>query len=503
MNQILLIGGTDPSGAGLQTDLKVAHHLNTPASSIVTAVTAQNASAVFDQGILSAEHVKAQLNSLNNQHFSAIKIGMLGNEQVIDAVIQFLRSLKIDEKPPVILDPVLSSSSQGQLLSDAGRQTLLSELLPYVDLITPNTDELQQLTQIKIDDDGTHLNQQAIESSGQSLLNKGAKAVLIKGGHLSDNTNSTDFYIDTSQQFYLRGQRWENKKNVRGTGCALATSIACALNNQFSLSDAVVFAKAFISNGIRHSINVDDQLQLHFDQVGIQNPFDLADYPKLYKDVSTLHLAISNKQSSFAPCETKRLGIYPVVDSFEWIKKLVELGITTIQLRIKDQKDEDVEDEIKKTIDFAKKQNIRLFINDYWRLAIKHKAYGIHLGQEDLDEADMQAIAESGCRLGVSTHSYTEIARAYGINPSYLALGPIFATTSKDMPWIPQGVTAVSNWVKLLGSDYPLVAIGGIDYQRASDLKNTNVDSVAMISAITQADDYKQATNELIELWRE
>jgi len=224
------------------------------------------------------------------------------------------------------------------------------------------------------------------------------------------------------------------------------------------------------------------------------------DMPKLVKSALNL-FDVYNFTSCNSKPPNNKLGIYPVVDSVEWLEKLIPLGIETIQLRIKDQKPEDVENDIIAAIKLGHEHKVRVFINDYWPLAVKHNAYGIHLGQEDLDDADMKTIADSGCRLGVSTHSYTEVARALQIDPSYLALGPIFATTSKDMPWIPQGVPAVQNWVGLLNDDYPLVAIGGINFERAKELKQTGIGSVAMISEITKADDYQTATNDLLKLW--
>ena len=102
----------------------------------------------------------------------------------------------------------------------------------------------------------------------------------------------------------------------------------------------------------------------------------------------------------------------------------------------------------------------------------------------------------------MSTHSYTEVARARWINPSYIALGPIYATKSKNMPWVPQGAAAVERWVNLLKEEYPLVAIGGINLERAKTLKSSGIGSVAMITAITKADDYKQVTKELIDTWQ-
>jgi len=141
-----------------------------------------------------------------------------------------------------------------------------------------------------------------------------------------------------------------------------------------------------------------------------------------------------------------------------------------------------------------------LFINDFWEEAIAAGAYGVHLGQEDLQTADINAIREAGLRLGVSTHSYFEIATAHSLKPSYIALGPIYATTSKVMPFDPQGLSQLQHWVELLGEQYTLTAIGGIDVRRAKDVLTTGVGSAAMISAITQADDVEATVAELIAL---
>jgi len=503
MKRILLIGGTDPSGSGLQTDWQVVNHLGIQASSVVTAVTSQNSEGVYDQGIMPYVHIKSQLDSLKHERFAAIKIGMLGNAEVVRAVIEFIQT---NELSMVILDPVLASSSGGSLMDEAGKQALINDLLPLTTLVTPNINELKTLIGSSIS------NYEDLENAATKLISSGAKNVLVKGGHFSvnDPNSSSDFFISSDgsanikgeeENFYLKGIRWEEKVNVRGTGCSLATTIASKLAQGFPLNDSVVYAKALISNGIRHAIELENgQKKLQFSHYDTHHPFELMDMPKLVKQASQL-----SDVYSFAFCDVEpsknRLGIYPVVDSVAWLKKLLPLGIETIQLRIKDQNPKDIEDDIIAAIQLGRKHKVRLFINDYWSLAVKHKAYGIHLGQEDLDAADMEAIAKSGCRLGVSTHSYTEVARALQIDPSYLALGPIFATTSKDMPWIPQGIKAVENWVGLLNKDYPLVAIGGINLERAKALKSTGIGSVAMISEITKAEDYKESTKALLKLW--
>lgn len=200
----------------------------------------------------------------------------------------------------------------------------------------------------------------------------------------------------------------------------------------------------------------------------------------------------------FAPVP-HRLGLYPVVDNVEWVTRLLDAGVRTVQLRIKDKTDADVEIDIAAAIALGQRYHARLFINDYWRLAIKHQAYGVHLGQEDLQTADLDAIRNAGLRLGVSTHDDMEIDVALAVRPSYIALGHVFPTQTKQMPSAPQGLAQLAAHVKRLG-DYPTVAIGGISLERAPAVLETGVGSIAVVSAITQAPDWRGATQELLEL---
>ncbi len=199
------------------------------------------------------------------------------------------------------------------------------------------------------------------------------------------------------------------------------------------------------------------------------------------------------------PAVPQRLGLYPVVDSVEWIARLLEAGVRTIQLRIKDKRDEEVEADIIAAIRLGQRVEARLFINDYWRLAIKHRAYGVHLGQEDLDVANLDAIRDAGLRLGLSTHDNMEMDRALAARPSYIALGHVFPTNTKQMPSSPQGLEQLAAHVKTLG-DYPTVAIGGISIDRVPAVLATGVGSVAVVSAITQAADWRAATAQLLKL---
>ncbi|MDE1478727.1 thiamine phosphate synthase [Xenorhabdus bovienii] len=203
-------------------------------------------------------------------------------------------------------------------------------------------------------------------------------------------------------------------------------------------------------------------------------------------------------QAPFAPT-VHRLGLYPVVDSLTWIERLLKAGIRTLQLRIKDLPEDQVEEDIQSAIVLGHQYNARLFINDYWDLAIKHRAYGVHLGQEDLDIADLNAIRQAGLRLGISTHDEYELVRAKALKPSYIALGHIFPTTTKEMPSKPQGLSALKHQVEIT-PEYPTVAIGGISLDRVPDVVATGVGGVALVSAITKAKDWRQVTDQLLHL---
>lgn len=199
------------------------------------------------------------------------------------------------------------------------------------------------------------------------------------------------------------------------------------------------------------------------------------------------------------PATPHKLGLYPVVDSVEWIARLLGAGVTTLQLRIKDLPGEQVEADIASAIALGKRSQARLFINDYWQLAIKHNAYGVHLGQEDLATTDLTAIHRAGLRLGVSTHDDAELARAVAVKPSYIALGHIFPTQTKDMPSEPQGLAELQRHVAGI-QQYPTVAIGGISIDRVPAVLACGVGSVAVVSAITQAPDWRAATATLLRL---
>ncbi len=203
----------------------------------------------------------------------------------------------------------------------------------------------------------------------------------------------------------------------------------------------------------------------------------------------------------FKNCGNTPLGIYPVVDRVYKLEALYQAGITTAQLRVKDMQDEVLEAEIIESIKISAAYDARLFVNDFWELAIKHKAYGIHLGQEDILEADIGAIYHAGIRLGISTHTRDEIEIALDIEPSYVAIGPIFETNSKKMVYNPVGIEDLKRWSKKV--DYPIVAIGGINLKTIQHVVDTRTaDGVAMIAGVLEKDEVSEKkTKTLIDIF--
>ncbi|MDI9336440.1 MAG: thiamine phosphate synthase [Gammaproteobacteria bacterium] len=193
-------------------------------------------------------------------------------------------------------------------------------------------------------------------------------------------------------------------------------------------------------------------------------------------------------QTSFLK-STQNLGFYAVVPDANWVAKLVDLAVPTIQLRYKSKAG--IVSEIRRAVSYCEGSQSKLFVNDYWRYAIEANAYGVHLGQEDILTADLEAIRRHGLRLGISTHTYDELRKAYFYQPSYIALGAIFPTTLKNMPTPPQGIAKLKNIVQLLHSHVPVVAIGGINAQNVQQVLSTGVKSIAVVRAITESLDLK------------
>ena len=223
--------------------------------------------------------------------------------------------------------------------------------------------------------------------------------------------------------------------------------------------------------------------------------FDAAHWPDAPQDFGLT----PDPAKSFPACP-RALGLYGVLPTAEWVGSMARAGVPTVQLRFKSENKDAIRAEVRAAVEAVKGTNALLFINDHWREAIDAGAYGVHVGQEDLDGLegdDLNAIRASGLRLGVSTHGYAEMVRAHAVQPSYIALGAVFPTTLKKMATAPQGMARLQAYVRLMQA-YPLVAIGGIAAEQFGEVAATGVGSIAVVRALVNAPDPEAAARDLM-----
>ncbi len=192
---------------------------------------------------------------------------------------------------------------------------------------------------------------------------------------------------------------------------------------------------------------------------------------------------------------------YLILDSAAWIDRLVPLGVKLVQLRIKDKPEPVLRQEVRRAKAICAAHGCQLVVNDYWRLAKDEGCDFVHLGQEDLADADVASIKAAGLKLGVSSHDHLELATALAAKPDYVALGPIYPTVLKKMKWAPQGLERITDWKHLVG-DLPLVAIGGLTPERLDEVFRAGADSAAVVTDIVTHADPETRTREWISRTR-
>jgi hydroxymethylpyrimidine kinase/phosphomethylpyrimidine kinase/thiamine-phosphate diphosphorylase len=489
-------------GAGIQADLNTIHSLNCHGCTVITAITAQNSLAVEKIHPLSAVDLAAQWQALEKDLLpQAIKIGLLPEPSTLRWLSRHLAELRLSNEFFCIWDPVLKASTGARFL-DAFDRGEIDPLLQQVDLITPNLAEAQMLTKIEI------CSYKDIELAAKQLLERGAKNVLIKGGHSFKKTEAGtepdvchDYFasqnkINEQHSFWLSHPRQEQKNN-HGTGCTLASAIASFCAHQHSLTDSVVLANRFIQQSLRlarpQGQGAGPVWQAALDHTQ-------AELAVLNKDITEF-----DKEPMEFAC-TEELGLYAIVNTLEQLEYLIAQGIDTLQWRDKSSnKTTQDKESLQAAIKLCQKHKIPLYINDDWQLALEFNAYGIHLGQEDLEQletSDLKRIAKQGLRLGISCHNETELAYAHSLRPSYLAFGPVFSPKSKQVNHKELGIKKLAQWQKSYGAFYPTTCIGGIELDNLATVLATGIQSVAVISALAdkkQSQPFIQAFAKLVQ----
>ena len=188
---------------------------------------------------------------------------------------------------------------------------------------------------------------------------------------------------------------------------------------------------------------------------------------------------------------------YLIVDDASWLTRLLPLGVKLVQLRVKDRGEDEVRTQVARARDLCNAHGAQLVVNDYWRVAVDEKCDFVHLGQGDLDSADIPALRAHDVRFGVSTHDDAELERALALAPDYVALGPIYPTLLKQMAFAPQGLEKIGLWKKRIGAT-PLVAIGGLTPERAREVLQAGADSACVVTDILRSENPETRTREWI-----
>ena len=192
---------------------------------------------------------------------------------------------------------------------------------------------------------------------------------------------------------------------------------------------------------------------------------------------------------------------YPIFDDADWLRRTLPFGVKLVQLRIKELTGEALTGQIAQAQALCRAHSATLVVNDHWQAAIDLGCDWVHLGQEDLDTADIPAIRQAGIKIGVSTHDHAELDRALSHDPDYVALGPVYPTILKKMKWHEQGLDRLTEWKRLIG-DIPLVAIGGMSVERAPGAFDAGADVVSAVTDITLNPDPEARVRQWIEATR-
>lgn len=468
-------------GAGSAADLRVAQAMGVDCAVITLAITAQNSAGVQALTLVDRPMLEAQWQSLRQDGWPAvIRLGWL------PASVECLRWLvpKLQAFPgQVVWDPVLAASQGGVLQScwqtPALREYLVA-LLQRCRVITPNRTEARLLTGLPV--------ASTPADCAAALQALGAGTVLITGGDspldddvledwcFSSLADGTDELPGPQLLPVFRFRHRRIARQVHGTGCHLAAALACALAQGQTLYDALTQAVTMARLAVRcasqrHS-GYDNARAVPLEQARAE------DWP--------LVLPASEywPDKAFLPAEP--LGLYGLVDNLAHLQQLLELGIDSLQWRVK-QPGPEYQADTARAIGLCRAAGVPLYLNDDWQLALALGAYGVHLGQEDVLTADLPALQRAGIRLGISTHSDWEIARARGVQPSYIACGPVFPPLSKQLRYPPLGIAQLCRWVSGF-QHQSLTCIGGITHQNVAQVLATGIGSVAVVTDL-RADD--------------
>jgi hydroxymethylpyrimidine kinase/phosphomethylpyrimidine kinase/thiamine-phosphate diphosphorylase len=474
----LTIAGSDSGGgAGLQADLRTFAALGVFGASVVTAITAQNSRGVSGVRPVPAEQVAAQLEALGlDLRLHAVKIGMLGSAEAVEAVVRFLDQYR---PPNVVLDPVLASTGGVPLLDEVGRARLVNSLLPRVDLVTPNLGEAAALSGLPVGNDVE------MEQAAQWFLNRGARAALVKGGHREDAPR--DLLLVAGQPAtWIEGVRIDTAgSGVHGTGCALAAAIAARLAKGRDLVTAVREGKRFVEVAIRGAVTVGQ---------GRPCVEPMAGAGLFAPDAEERHSARLARLRGLYVVTDSRLR--PDRDAPAIVEAAFAGGACAVQLREKGLATPELVTLARTLAARARVAGVLFLVNDRVDVALAAGADGAHVGPDDMPPADARQLLGTERLLGVSVGTVEE-AHAAAPYASYFGVGAIFGSHTKSDAGAAVTPARIRE-IRAAAPGIPIVAIGGIGLESIREVATAGAEAAAVVSAVVAAPDMTAAVRELV-----
>jgi hydroxymethylpyrimidine kinase/phosphomethylpyrimidine kinase/thiamine-phosphate diphosphorylase len=493
---LLSIAGHDPAGgAGFTADLAAWSARGWRGASVCTALTVQGAAGVQRVQCSEPQLVRDALRSVRAEvPVAAIKLGMLGSGDVLRAVLAELEPwLQACPQLPVVWDPVLAAGAGGEPLLERADGAALDRLARLCSVITPNRDEAAALLGVARWRGAGRPPPDWIDALRARWLRAGrTRAVLLKGGH-ADGDASVDWLVDANALHATAVARLPDHGRTHGTGCLYAASVAATLAGGGGMLDALVDAQAHTRAAIAGAWRGGARAFAH-----AAAPLDSASLPALAAPDAD---PAWPPPPPFAPLR-EAPGLYVLAPDADTALRLLDWGARTVQLRLKGDAAATPDlrrAQIARVAAAARERGAQLFVNDHWREAIDAGAFGVHLGQEDLDALPAGALAAlraAGLRLGLSSHTPAELARAHALQPSYIACGPLYPTRSKALEHAPLGLRGLREWVARCTPRYPVVAIGGIALTQLGAVAGTGAAGAAVIGAVLAASDPRRALHE-------
>ncbi|MDC8771805.1 bifunctional hydroxymethylpyrimidine kinase/phosphomethylpyrimidine kinase [Roseateles albus] len=489
------VAGTDSGGgAGLSADTRAAAAFGVHLCPIVAAVTAQNSRGVEAVFPLPRHQLLAQMQALAVDLWpSVIKTGLLGSVDAVHALCEVLDELRRDRPVALVVDPVLGASAGGPASIFANASLLRAyreQLLPRAQLITPNRREAELLLGL-----ASHALSRPLMA--ERLKELGAETICITGGDDAGPQHDLALdYLNSPQASGHLALPRLRQGHHHGSGCSFATAAAAAMARGFVSADAVVLAKMATWVAVRegHAAGAGAGPV----RASANFVFEPAAMPVMSFDGEQLDAGTLARWAQVlnAPAQDALdWGLYAITERPQRAAELAAAGIKQLQLRIKPATSENTQAELRAAVAEAQTAvadhlGCQLWINDHWRLALEEPGVGLHLGQEDwaaLATDERKLLLKVGIKLGISSHSLWELARARGLNPHYIACGPIWPTTTKDMPWRPQGLGNLGWWVHMAGR--PVVAIGGLlEAEQVEACAATGAAAACLVRALDRPD---------------